>query len=244
MFTAETTNIKSLTSIFNGASNIVDEIQVEIDSDGMRARALDRSHVSFIGFELTTEFFDEYEITEPETLHIDMDSVVKILKRSKSNDTLKISTDNHNIIFTFIGESTRTFKIHQIDMDYTSPEPPKITTPINKLPVPFHILKETITDMDMVTDKININVDPQYITFTGNGNFSDLKTEYPHGEKIDTEVNSNYSLDYIKHLLNINKVADTIHISLGADTPILMNLEGNNGDTVEFLLAPRMEREE
>ena len=244
MFKAETKNVKQLKSIFIGASNIVDEIQIEIDSDGMRARALDRSHVSFISFDLSVDFFDEFTLTEPETLHVDMDNVVNVLKRSKNNDILTITTDSNNIIFTFTGESKRTFNIKQIDMDYTSPEPPIINTPINKLPIPFNILKDSVTDIEMVTEKINIKVTEDNVIFTGHGNFSDVQTEYLHGERVDTTIDSNYTLEYIKKILQINQVTDTIYLSLGTDTPLLIHLEGLEGEKVEFLLAPRMEERE
>lgn len=245
MFKAEIKNIRALTSIFDGASKIVDEIQIETDSEGLRARALDRSHISFISFNLGVDFFEEYTITEPETLCVDMDSVVTVLKRSKSNDILTLTSDEANIIFTFTGESKRTFKIKQIDMDYTSPEPPVIDTPITKLPLPFKILNDTVTDLDLITDKMNLKCAGDKLIFKGEGNFSDIETEYITGEYFDGEVDSNYTIEFIKHLLKINRVSDIVQLSFGTDTPILMNLTNTDEDVnVEFLLAPRMEERE
>ena len=245
MFKAEISRINEFTSIIDGVSRIVDEIVIETDSEGVRAKALDRSHVSFIGFDLKVSFFDEYTITEPEKINVDMDQLYNVLKRAKKDDKLKITTDNeNNIIFTFIGESTRKFKIHQIDMEYTSPEPPEIDTIINELPVPFHILKGTMDDIGMVGDKVNLQITSNDLIFNAFGNFSDIETTYNHNEELDIEntVQSSYSIDFINSVLKINKVSDTVLMSLSTDTPLLLYIV-NDDVNVNFLLAPRLEKD-
>ena len=245
MFKAEISRINEFKSIIDGVSRIVDEIVLETDSEGIRAKALDRSHISFIGFDLKSTFFDTYDISEPEKINVDMDQIYNILKRAKKDDTLELRTDaENNIIFTFIGESRRQFKIHQIDMEYTSPEPPEIDTVVNKLSIPFHILKETMDDINMVGDKVNLKVTDTELIFSSFGNFSDVESKYIHGEKIDLTgtVESNYSIEFINYLLKVNKVSNNIEMSLSSDTPLLLYLI-NDDVNVNFLLAPRLERE-
>ena len=43
----------------------LDEIKFELDSDGMRFRGLDKSHVAFISMIISSDYFTEFDIDLP-----------------------------------------------------------------------------------------------------------------------------------------------------------------------------------
>ena len=45
---------------FDAISSIVDEVQIEVDSDGLRLNAIDRSHITYVHLELKESLFDIY----------------------------------------------------------------------------------------------------------------------------------------------------------------------------------------
>ena len=59
MFKLELSDNKIFKDIFDTVSGIVDEVVLECDSEGMRLRCLDRSHITFVNLELKASFFDE-----------------------------------------------------------------------------------------------------------------------------------------------------------------------------------------
>ncbi|MBC7097391.1 MAG: DNA polymerase sliding clamp, partial [Methanobacteriales archaeon] len=126
MFKAELNDPNILRTSFDAISSIVDEVQIQIDSEGMRLDALDRSHITFVHLELKREIFDEYECDEPEKINVDTEELMKVLRRARAGDRLIITSDDANLILTFEGEATRQFKIRLIDIEYETPQPPEI----------------------------------------------------------------------------------------------------------------------
>ena len=103
MFKAELSDSNILKTSFDAISSIVDEVQIQTDSEGMRLDALDRSHITFVHLELKSSLFDEYVCDVPEKINIDTDEFMRVLKRAKSQDRVLMSVDDNVIddIFRF-----------------------------------------------------------------------------------------------------------------------------------------------
>lgn len=244
MFKAQLSDPNILKTSFDAISSIVDEVQLQTDSEGLRLDALDRSHITFVHLELKASLFDEYICDEPEKINIDTDELMKVLKRSKSNDKIILSLNEANLIITFVGEAKRTFKIRLIDMEYDSPTPPPLEYP-TKFEIPFSLLKDSINDIDIFSDKIILMVNNEIFKAAAEGEFGDANIEYIHGEKIDTEVKSVFSLEKIREMLKADKFSDVATISLGNDMPLTLSLKMISGEgELTFLLAPRIESDE
>ena len=244
MFKAELSDSSILKSSFDAISSIVHEVQIQTDSEGFRLDALDRSHITFVHLELKASLFDEFVCDEPEKINIDTDELMKVLKRSKSDDRVLMSLDEGNFILTFEGEATRTFKIRLIDIEYDSPAPPSLNYP-TEFEIPFSLLKDSIQDMDIFSDKITLMVDEEYFKAFAQGEFGDANIEYLHGEKIDAKAKSIFSLEKIREMLKADKFSDIVMISLGDDMPVTLTLRrvADDGE-LSFLLAPRIESED
>ncbi len=205
MFKAELSNPNILKTSFDAISSIVDEVQIQTDSEGIRLDALDRSHITFVHLELKASLFDEFICDEPEKINIDTDEFVKVLKRSKSDDRVIMSLDEGNFIITFEGgEAKRTFKIRLIDIDQEPPSPPKLDHP-TQFEIPFALLKDSIADIDIFSDKISLKVDNEYFRAGAEGEFGDANIEYLHGEKIETDAKS------VFHLKKLEKCSKQIN---------------------------------
>lgn len=244
MFKAELSDSNILKTSFDAISSIVDEVQIQTDSEGLRLEALDRSHITYVHLELKSSLFDTYICDEPEKINIDTDELMKVLKRSKSNDRVLLTLDEGSFIITFEGEATRTFKIRLIDMEYETPVPPEIEYP-TKIEVPFSLLKDSINDIDIFSDKIALTVNEEKLIAAAEGDFGDASIEYIHGERITTSVKSLFSLEKIREMLKADKFSDIAEIRLGDDMPLNLSLVMVTGDgELSFLLAPRLETDD
>lgn len=244
MFKAELNDPNILRTSFDAISSIVDEVQIQISAEGMRLDALDRSHITFVHLELGAALFDEYTCDEPQKINVDTEELMKVLKRAKSNDRVILSLEEGNLIVQFEGEAVRTFKIRLIDIEYETPSPPEIQYE-NEFEVPFQLLKDSIGDIDIFSDKITFRVDEDKFLASAEGEFGDAEIEYLHGEKISKPARSVYSLDKIKEMLKADKFSETAIINLGDDMPLKLTLKmpSNEGE-LSFLLAPRIEAED
>ena len=228
---------------FDTITRIIDELVLECDSEGMRLRALDRSHITFVGMELKASLFDEYSCSEPEKIVVDASELMKVLKRCKPSDLLRLESKESKLILTFAGDSTRTFRIAQISDEYESAQPPKMTPPVT-VNIPCSLMQDFLDDIAVFGETVCFTVDEDYFRCTGNSELGDSNIQYIHGENIKEVVSSTFNIAKIQDMLKAKKLASTISLSLGNDMPLIVEFNINNGEgKLEFLLAPRLEAE-
>ena len=228
---------------FDAISSIVDEVQIEVDSDGLRLNAIDRSHITYVHLELKESLFDIYECDKPIKLNLDTEELMKVLKRSKSDDVMELTVDAGSLVITFEGAVKKTFKVKLIDLEYDAPTPPQIEYPV-EISMPIATLKETIQDIEIVADRVAFAVDPDNLTLTAVGDFADAEVEYLYGEQVEENVRSIFAIENIKEMLKAEKFADSTFIALGNDMPLTLSLKLLNDEgELTFLLAPRIEEE-
>jgi len=217
---------------------------MQADTEGLKLDALDRSHITFVHLELKSGVFDMYSCDEPLKINVDTEELMKVLKRGKSDDMLELAVDESNLIINFEGEARRTFKIHLIDIEYEPPTPPQLEYP-TEFEIPFTLLKNSIQDIDIVSDKISLIVDEDKFIASAEGEFGDATIEYLHGEKIEDNAKSVFSLEKIKEMLKADKFSEAVVLRLGNDMPLNLSLKmASDEGELSFLLAPRIESEE
>jgi len=232
-----------LETSFKAISSIVPEVQIQAGEDGLKLDALDQSHITFVHLELNIELFEEYQCDGSVTINVDTEELMKVLKRADSDDIVELSVDEDNLIITFRGEAERIFMIRLIDMEYSAPKPPEVNHP-NQFEVPFDLLKNSIKDTEIVSDNISLTIDEKHFGVYAEGELGETRIRYLHGEKINEEARSVYSLDKIKEILKADKFSDSVIIAMGTNMPICLTLETVGADAVlEFMVAPRIESE-
>ena len=234
-------------SAFNSISNIVDDVQIQLDHDGLRLNALDKAHITFVHFELEASVFDEYELEYPVSINISTTEFMKVLSRCKNDDTLILEEDEGNLITIFKNNvSTRTFRIRLIDMEYDQPKAPSLNYEF-VASIPVKIFKENISDAELFSEKLRIrhSADDDYLYIHGDGDFGETSSRYLTEAEKNGECDAVYNISNIKDFLKSEKFSDTIKINCSVNTPILLEFELGTGDgLLSFLLAPRLEEEE
>ena len=229
--------------VFDCISHIVDECKLEFDNLGMRINALDKSHITFISLDFKYHLFDTYEVPNPETLLIDTVEFIKVLKRCKNDDILKIETDESNLILTFDGESTRKYNLRLIDQEYETPQPPSIDYPVT-VTAPSNLIKDTLGDLKLFNENFKISVDEDYIRLYTDGLKGATEMKYLHGSHINQYVQSGYSIEKFIDIFRASKLTETVELGLGNDLPVTITFKLVTGDgEVSFLLAPRLSEE-
>ena len=229
--------------VFECISHIVDECKLEFTNFGLTINALDKSHITFISLDFKYGLFDSYEVPDPETVYIDTLQFIKILKRCKNDDVLKLETDENNLILIFDGEAHREYHIRLIDNEYETPEPPKIEYPIS-VSVPSNLMKDTLPDLKLFSENFKISVDEDYIRLYTDGQFGDTVMKYLHGANINEYVESGYSIEKFQDIFRASRLSDEAILKLGNDLPITISfIIGMGEGRVSFLLAPRLGQE-
>ena len=235
---------KIFKNAFESLSVIVDEIHINVDSEGIRCSALDRSHITFCNLELSASLFDEFTCETPEELHVDTNELMNILKRLNSNDVLCIGADEGNLILHFYGEATRRFRTRLIDGEYDSPVPPKIPV-VNEIEASSTLIKDAINDVSLYSERLEFSVDEDYLIIKSGDDFGDVEIKYLHGANVSEYCKSSFSVDKVKEILKSSKFSPIIKMGLGSDIPALFEFNLPTGDgKLSFMLAPRLSEED
>lgn len=243
-FKIELSDTKIFKSAFEAISTIVDEIICVIDSEGFRVTALDRSHISFVNLDLKPTVFDEFECPLPEKITIDTSEFMKILKRMKGSDVLRLTMDEGNLIITMIGDADREFKLRLIDTEYDIPQPPALEPPVT-LNIPSELLKDCLADALLFGESLYFSVDEDYFKVVTDGEFGSADVKYLHGEEVHEYVKSSFSIAKLQEMFKASKFSELCELSLGNDMPLTLKfkLVSDDGE-IGFLLAPRLEETE
>lgn len=244
MFKLELENPIGLKNAFKTIGKIVDETKISMNNKGLTLKALDQSHITFIGLELKPEYFDSYSLQEEINISIDFYELVKVFNLLEKEDNLIISNDENNLIIRFNGDETdRTFKIKFIDEEYETPEPPVLNHP-TKLELPFKSFKKWIKNMEKINhEKVLLSVDKDYFHVKNNGEFISGDIKYIHGENVNDEFSSFYSIYKLLDCLWADGFSDIAILGLGNDMPLSITLKDSYG-CLSFIIAPRIEIEE
>lgn len=245
MFRLVLSDTNIIKEAFNSISKIVDEVVCTVDSEGFRLSAMDRSHICFVFLNLKAPVFDEYICNVPEKICLDTQEFMTILKRIKKTDVLKLTIDKNNLVIGLEGDVDREFKIRLIDLDYESPEPPKLEFPV-EVSVPSSVVNDAIVDMDLFSDKLYFMVNDEYFIVNTDGEFGDARFQFLHGETGITEsAKSAFSIPKLKDIFSASKFSDIVNLNMGTDMPIGLVFELVTGDgELKYLLAPRLEADE
>ena len=244
MIRFEISNNKIIRDCLETVCIIIDELCFEADSDGLRLRALDKSHITFIDMNWDESMFDMYQCSEPCSFTIDASELLKIIKRIKSNDVLSMGLDEGNLILKYNGDSTRTFKLRLIDVEYETPTPPRVEYPVT-LNIPTDVFNDALIDAELYGEKISLSCDNDYFITSADGEFGVNHNRYLHGESIGDYVKSTYSIPKIKEMLKAKGLSHEVRLGLGDDLPLTLEYHSPTNDyKLGFLLAPRIETDE
>lgn len=235
---------KRFKAAFEAISTLINEGRIEIDDDGLKLEALDKSHITFVNLELNPEFFQEFDLDYPLQLNVDIEEFNKVLKRAKAEDTIILEVTDEQLILTFNGRAKRIFELNLIDMEYEPPSPPVIEYPVT-IEVPTDLFKDGLTDAKLITEKVSLEADSDKFYIKGEGIPGKNQFEYLHGEQVTGSYGSIYNLDNLQKMLKADKFASIIQLSIGKDVPCkLLMTNATEDGSIQYLLAPRIESED
>ena len=242
-FRLELTNNSIFKTIFESVASIIDEVTLIADKDGLRMRALDKSHITFISLDFEYSLFDEYICDVPEKINIDADQFAKILKKCKTSDILKLSVDEGNLIVIFEGDASRKFNIRLIDIEYTPTEPPLVEHPVN-LSIPSEVLKDALGDLSLFSEKLAFTVDADYLRISADGLKGEGDIRYIHGENVKESCQSMFSIKKLQDIMKASKFSKECALGLGDNLPLSLTFKLVTDDgKLSYLLAPRLSEE-
>jgi len=220
---------------------------------GLSMTAMDGSHICLVDLHLMKEDMDEFESKDLYELGINLDDLVKIIKRGSANDEISLLHDpkDKKLIIEMKAENskkTRKFTMALIDLDVQEIDVKQLDElPFeNKCQFKVGILDEAIKDAEIFAEVLNIRSQKQ-LQFSAEGTMGDMSYDLESEELIFSEftgtTEGSFAIQFLKNILKITSISDQVNMSLKTESPVKMKFTILNNSFIQYFLAPRVEEE-
>ena len=246
MFRAVLSNVSLFKDSITAIAQIIDEAIFKFKQEGIELIAADRAKVAAVDFKLRKEAFDEYECDKEINVGLNLDNLLKIIKRIKKTEDMeiKINHSENKVEIIVRGKSTRTFALPILDISEEELPPIDKLQFSAKADIDTEIVEEGIDDADTIADSVVFQITTSEFSMIAEGDSSKLELKVDVSQDpsliLEGEAKARYPVDYLKKFMKASKLCDRITISFGTDYP--MKIEFNAESVyLAFILAPRVE---
>jgi len=231
-------------------SEVVSEGTFKISKDGVKLIAMDPANVAMVVFDLFSIAFTEYKVKEEVPITVNLEQLVKILKRARASDQVSLELDESGsrLKITMIGAAKRYFHIPLIGESEAETKIPELEKKFTaKVEVDGEILLDSIKDAEMISDSLVFEATKEKFTMYTTGDTSEVRVELTKDSPslisldVTAESKAKYSLEYLEKVVKAAKIAETLVIQFATDFPIRMDFKALDKLQLSFIIAPRVD---
>ncbi|MHA1834131.1 MAG: hypothetical protein ACTSV7_09075 [Candidatus Baldrarchaeia archaeon] len=236
----------------------IKEVTVEptfvFDSEGLKVRELDPSHVAMVDAIAKRKMFEEWEIYEsvldwvfddnPLRVNVDLEYVIKYLNVEKeSNMEIWLENSQEKIVFSVDEVLT---KIPTLNHKRTEEIPKPNVTFEAKMLVEAKPLLKLIENWNKHTEEIIFETDGEKLKLTAKAGYDNVTLEKTLNKEIiasefKTPQKAVYGIKWIRDMLKaLQKMENTVEIQFSTNKPIKMTAITKNLTQIDYYLAPRI----
>ncbi|MBD3247099.1 proliferating cell nuclear antigen (pcna) [Candidatus Pacearchaeota archaeon] len=237
-------NPKTLANAIGIISELVVEVRIKFNEEGMNIVAIDPANVAMVEFKLPRTSFSQFDIDDKEVLGVNLDNLKRILKRAGSKSTLILETQENVLKIQIQDRVKRSFSLSLIDVTSEDKEMPSLDFK-SKIKLNSVDFIASVEDCSVVADACSFIVEEGGKFVIHAKGLNSAKAEFSGDEaEINAEpCKSRYSLEYLQKFLKGAKLTDKTFLKFSADHPLRVEF-ANEFMKLNFVLAPRVETED
>ncbi|MGQ9506521.1 MAG: proliferating cell nuclear antigen (pcna), partial [Candidatus Bathycorpusculaceae bacterium] len=245
MFKIKMADAKLLRDMVTAISILVDEATFKIDPEGLKLRAMDPSRVAMVDFEWPKTVFDEYSVTEPTKMCINISELLKLLKRAGKDEVVELSLDEKTgkLQVKITGKYSRNFTMPTLEASEEEVPTPKITFNV-KAKATTQGLSQAIEDAQLVSDHVRIEADNEKLVLNAAGDLMGATITLQKGSDalLDLEAKepskATFSLSYLSEIIKeASATSDIATLEFSTDMPIKLDFQQAKEGKLTFYLA-------
>jgi len=236
-------NPRFFSEIIGIISELVLEVRIKVNKEGMSILAIDPANVAMVFFKLPVSAFSEFKIENDEVLGVSLESLKAVLRRCSAGSVLTMSRIENELKIEIVDKIKREFNLALIEIEDEEKEIPSLEF-ASKIEMASSDFSEAIEDCSVVADSCSFVSEPDKFMIQAKGSLNSFKSEFSDEIKIQAQkANSKYSLEYLQKISKATKITDKTVINFSNDYPLKLEF---NTPLVElsFILAPRVESED
>ena len=250
MFNVKFADAKFWRNIMEALSSLVDEGNFIAHETGITMKAMDPSHIAMVDFELPREAFEKYECSEEIKIGLNLDELVKIMRRAGAGDSLELSLEegSNRLIIKFIGKAVRKFGLSLIDIQDEELPTPNIEFK-SYVKLTTDALRQAIDDALIVSDHIKFQIIDDTLILKATGDTGEVEVKLSKDSDavldINTQENSTatYALDYLSDIIKGAAASNVVEVRFSTNLPIKLDFLLLENGRITYYLAPRVEAE-
>ena len=235
-----------LTKIIEIIFELVTEVRIKVNEQGMSITAMDPANVSMVNFKISKDAFSQFE-TDDEVLGINLENLKQILKRCGVKSSLTLEKEENMLKFQIQDRIKRNFTLNLIDVDSEDIDFDEKTSKMefsSLVELDSSDLIASIEDCGIVADSCSFIIE--------NGKFiieakslNSARSEFSETEaKMQAEnCKAKFSLEYLQKFMKGAKLCEKTILHFAEDHPLKVDFKDSNME-LNFILAPRVENED
>jgi len=234
---------KIFSDVISIISDLVLEVRMKVNREGMTILAIDPANVAMILFKLPSSAFSELEIENEEVLGISLESLKAVLRRVKAGSVLTITRQENELKLLIQDKIRREFNLALLEIEGEEKEIPNLDF-ASKIEMSSSDFSEAIEDCSVVADSCSFSSEPDKFIIQAKGSLNSFKSEFTDEVDIQAEqATSKYSLEYLQKMIKATKLTDKTKINFSNDYPLKLEFQTPFIE-LSFILAPRVEAED
>ncbi|MBI5804135.1 proliferating cell nuclear antigen (pcna) [Candidatus Pacearchaeota archaeon] len=234
---------KIFSDIVSIISEIVTEVRMKINKEGISLTAVDPANVAMVYFRLPATLFSEFELDREEEIGINLGSLKAVLRRCRPGSSLSLEKKENMLHLGINDRIKRDFSLALIEIE--SEEKPLPQWEFNSvIHLNSDVLVEVVEDCAIVSDACTFSAEPSKFIVEARG-LNSARAEFSSDEAEIHSGNSTarFSLEYLSKFIKGSKISSRATLSFSDNHP--MRMDFHTGDVVlSFVLAPRIEQED
>jgi len=240
---------KLLSDIISIISDLVLEVKIKVNKQGMSIVAIDPANVALVSFKLPSEAFSQIEVEE-EILGVSLDSLKSVLRRCSPGSSLILQTEENTLKIQIHDKIKREFQLSLIEIESEEKAMPNLEF-TSKIEIPSIDLAEVIEDCSIVADSCAFITKQNSFIIEARGSLNSAKSSFSADEvKIeikpgqeDKEIKSRYSLEYLQKFIKATRITEKATLNFSNDYPLKLEFKTPRME-LAFVLAPRVDTED
>lgn len=224
-------------------SELVTEVRIKVNSEGMSLNALDPANVAMVYFNIPNDLFSEFKVEKEEVLGVNLENLKAILRRSKLGSSLSLEKEDNTLKISIHDKIKRDFTLALIDVEGEDKEMPSWEFK-SVVKMDAQAFVDAIEDCSVVSDACTFFAEPKKFVIESK-NLHSARTEFSSDEvQIFSDSSSaRFSLEYLTKFVKGAKVANKAEINFSDNHPMRLNFPSGKV-MLSFVLAPRVEQED
>jgi len=232
---------KLFSDIISIISELVKEVKIKVNKEGMSLTAVDPANVAMVYFKIPSDLFVEFNIEKPEVIGVNLDNLKSVLRRCKPGSSLTMQSAENTLKIGIQDTIRRDFSLALIDLE--SEEKELKEWEFNSvIKMNSETLSEVIEDCLIVSDACSFIAEPSKFIVEASGLHSS-RAEFSSDEVEIHSANSSarFSLEYLSKFIKGARVSSRCVLSFSDDHPMRLDFPTGNV-MLSFVLAPRIEQ--